>query len=310
VIGSREFTEHILSVETGTAVPHVSASQIKSFKFRLPPLPEQRAIAHILGTLDDKIELNRPMTETLEAMARALFKSWFVDFDPVRAKAEGRDPGLPQAVADLFPDALDDDDKPLGWSFEPLDQVAEFLNGLALQKHPPEGGNSLPVIKIAELRAGVTTKSDRASSNIPVQYIVNDGDVLFSWSGSLTHLIWSGGRGALNQHLFKVTSERFPKWFYYLWIEHHMPSFRAIAAAKATTMGHIQRHHLTEATTVVPSSTVMEAADRIIAPLVERMMTSDQERRTLAALRDTLLPRLISGELRVHDAERMVEHAV
>ena len=106
VIGSRAFTEHVLAVQTGTAVPHISGGQIRSFEFRLPPIREQRAIAHILGTLDDKIDLNRRMNETLEAMARAIFKSWFVDFDPVRAKAEGRDPGLPKHIADLFPDRV------------------------------------------------------------------------------------------------------------------------------------------------------------------------------------------------------------
>ena len=97
---------YVLSVQTGTAVPHISARQIKEFEFLLPSLSEQRAIAHILGTLDDKIELNRRMNEVLEGMARVLFKSWFVDFDPVRAKMDGRDPGLPQHLADLFPNRL------------------------------------------------------------------------------------------------------------------------------------------------------------------------------------------------------------
>lgn len=247
------------------------------------------------------------MNETLEAMAQAIFKDWFIDFGPVRAKAEGRQPpGLSADIAVLFPDALDDEDKPVGWFFTPLDQVAVFLNGLAMQKHPPTSDESLPVIKIAELRSGVTAKSDRASMNIPPQYLVDNGDVLFSWSGSLTHLIWTGGRGALNQHLFKVASERFPTWFYYLWIGQHMPMFRAIAASKATTMGHIQRHHLTEAITVVPSVSVLDAADRMIAPLVERMVANDLESRTLAQLRDLLLPKLMSGEIRLKDAKEAV----
>ena len=129
---------------------------LQSCQFSLPPLSEQRAIAHILGTLDDKIELNRRMSETLEAMARALFKAWFVDFEPVRAKAEGRDPGLPPHLADLFPDRLvetEHGEVPEGWEVKPLSEIANFLNGLALQKYPAsDPADSLPVIKIAELR--------------------------------------------------------------------------------------------------------------------------------------------------------------
>ena len=130
---------------------------LNRLRFPLPPLPEQHAIARILGALDDKIELNRRMNETLEAIARALFKSWFVDFDPVRAKAEGRDPGLPAPVADLFPDCFEDSEIgeiPVGWAVRSLDEIADFLNGLALQKYPAADGCWLPAIKIAQLREG------------------------------------------------------------------------------------------------------------------------------------------------------------
>ena len=188
---------------------------------QLPPLPEQRAIAHILGTLDDKIELNRRMNATLEAMARALFKSWFVDFDPVRAKAEGRDTGLPREIADLFPDGFEESavgEVPRGWRVRGLDEIARFLNGLALQKYPPKDGRSLPVVKIAQLRAGNTDGADAASADLDPDYIVQDGDLLFSWSGSLECVVWAGGPGALNQHLFKVTSTEYPKWLCYMWI--------------------------------------------------------------------------------------------
>lgn len=301
IIGSSEFTNHILAVQTGTAVPHISGNQIKEFRFLRPPIPEQRAIAHILGRLDDKIELNRRMNETLEGIARALFKSWFVDFDPVRAKAEGRQPaGMDAETAALFPDAFEDSvlgKIPRGWIVKPLDEIADFLNGLALQKFPPEGNESLPVIKIAELRKGVTSSSDRASAKLEPAYIVNDGDVLFSWSGSLDVVLWCGGKGALNQHLFKVTSNEYPKWFYYQWVLHHLPDFQFIAASKATTMGHIQRHHLSEAKVLVPSDSLFRAMDKIISPLLEKISANNVQARTIAALRDMLLPKLISGEV-------------
>jgi len=297
-------------------VQHTGVARFQYTKFaesqQIPLLApdEQRAIAHVLGTLDDKIELNRRMNETLEAIARALFKSWFVDFDPVRAKVEGCDPGLPKPIADLFPDSFEDSELgeiPKGWVVRGLDEIARFLNGLALQKYPPKDGRSLPVIKIAQLRAGNTSGADAASVDLEPAYVVDDGDVLFSWSGSLECVLWTGGRGALNQHLFKVTSAEFPKWFYFLWIHQHLTDFRHIAAGKATTMGHIQRHHLSDAKVMVPPGDALEVAGDVLSPLINRIISTRIESRTLAALRDALLPKLISGEVRVIDAERMIE---
>ena len=282
----------------------------------LPPLPEQRAIAHILGTLDDKIELNRRMSQTLEAMARALFKAWFVDFEPVRAKLEGRWqagqslPGLPAELYDLFPDRLVDSELgeiPEGWEVKSLDEIARFLNGLALQKYPPTGNCSLPVIKIAQLRAGHTNGADRASADIAPEYVVNDGDILFSWSGSLECVVWAGGKGALNQHLFKVLPNGYPRWLCYFGIHEHLEDFRHIAASKATTMGHIQRHHLSSAKLAVPSLDLLSVIDRYIFSFFEASWKQNLESRALAALRDALLPKLISGEMRVKDAERFLE---
>ena len=315
---SNEGQHKLLANASQTGVPSIAqpSSYLKTIDLLLPSLSEQRAIAHILGTLDDKIELNRRMNETLEAMARALFKSWFVDFDPVRAKQEGHWrrgeslPGLPAHLYDLFPDRLVESklgEMPEGWEMRSLDSVANYLNGLALQKFPPESEDEfLPVIKIAQLRAGNTTGADKASARIKPEYVVVDGDVLFSWSGSLEVEVWNGGRGALNQHLFKVTSDKVPKWFYFFATRHHLQNFRAIAADKATTMGHIQRKHLTDARIAVASPEGMAKFDVAIAPLFDQLVSNAQQSRSLAQLRDTLLPKLISGELRVPDAERMV----
>lgn len=138
---------------------------------------------------------------------------------------------------------------------------------------------------------------------VPSDYVIKDGDVLFSWSGSLEVAIWCGGTGALNQHLFKVTSGLFPKWFYYLWTKHHLPVFRETAANKATTMGHIQRHHLTEAKVVVPPQALLNAISTIIEPLIERAVSGALEIRSFGLVRDTLLPRLMSGKLRIPEVE-------
>jgi type I restriction enzyme S subunit len=297
----------ISSYVTGTAMPNLDVhSTLAGISVLLPPLPEQRKIASILGALDDKIELNRRMNTTLEAMARAIFQSWFVDFDPVHAKADGRQPvGMDAETAALFPDSFEDSALgpiPKGWQIKPIDEIADFLNGLALQKYPVAGERSLPVIKIAQLKNGHDTlRADRCARRIPEEFVIQNGDVLFSWSGSLEVEIWSGGEGALNQHLFKVTSERYPKWFYYLWIITHLEDFRSIASGKATTMGHIQRKHLTAAKALVPSHELMVRMHEILNPIIEQANSFELQVKELRQLRDALLPKLLSGELRVGD---------
>jgi type I restriction enzyme, S subunit len=307
--------------DTGIGAGKLDTAVLKALPVEVPPVEEQRAIVHILGTLDDKIELNRKKNETLEAMARTLFKAWFVDFEPVRAKMDGRWqrgqslPGLPAHLYDLFPDRLVESDLgeiPEGWKMRSLDSIANYLNGLALQKFPPESeAEFLPVIKIAQLRAGNTNGADKASTQIKPEYVIVDGDVLFSWSGSLEVEVWNGGRGALNQHLFKVTSNEVPKWFYFFATRQHLSDFRAIAAGKATTMGHIERKHLADARIAVPPPESMTKFDAVIASQFNQLVSNAQQSRFLAQLRDTLLPRLISGELRVPEANTfLVEQLV
>jgi type I restriction enzyme S subunit len=310
---SRAFREQLDSRKGETDMAdYVSLTTQRTLKVTVPPLAEQKAIAEVLGALDDKIELNRRMNATLEAMARALFQSWFVDFDPVRAKLDpdrsGPNPAaLDPATAALFPDSFQDSQighTPKGWEVRSLDKTAHYLNGLALQKYPPGDGPTLPVIKIAQLRKGDSFGADRSNTDLPPNYIVQDGDVLFSWSGSLEVELWCGGPGALNQHLFKVTSPEFPKWFFYLWTLYHLDEFRLIAADKATTMGHIQRGHLTAAKVLIPPRPLLDAMTRAMSPLIDQIVANRIQSRTLATLRDTLLPKLLSGELSVAEVEK------
>ena len=296
------YRQYCAARATGSAV--VALSREDFLAYEVPPLDTSRgALVALFDAAEEKIRVNRRMCQTLEEMARALFKSWFVDFDPVRAKMEGRDPGLPKEIADLFPSRLVDSELgpiPEGWLDQPLDEVADFLNGLALQKYPPRDGvATLPVLKIAQLKRGDTSSADRCSAEVPAPYRVVDGDLIFSWSGSLEVALWTGGAAALNQHLFKVTSDRFPRWCLYQWVCQHLPEFRQIAADKATTMGHIQRRHLSAARVAVPSKDVLRFADATLGPMTDRILAARTESRSLASLRDTLLPKLISGELRV-----------
>ncbi|GMN14940.1 restriction endonuclease subunit S [Altererythrobacter sp. MTPC7] len=298
------------TIRRQVAVAGITGSDLSNLEFRVPGLKIQQEIASVLSALDNKIELNRRMNETLEAQARALFRDWFVDFGPVKAKMAGDTPYLAPNLWSLFPNCLDDDGVPEGWNATPLDEIASFLNGLALQKYPAaDGDDSLPVIKITELRTGPTSKSNRASTDVPGKYVIGDGDFIFSWSGSLLAKFWTHGPGALNQHLFKVTSDEFPPWFYSHWVWHHLAEFQLIAASKATTMGHIKRGHLKEAMCVVPAPDLLEKLSAIMEPLVERTIANELESRTLAQTRDLLLPKLMSGETRVGEAEREIEHA-
>jgi type I restriction enzyme S subunit len=313
-LSSSTFVEQAQRMATGSVIKHFGPTHLKQMGIMLPRLDEQVRIAVIFDALDERINLLRQTNVTLESIAQALFKSWFVDFAPVRAKQGGHEPeGMAPEAAALFPNGFEKTEGgivPEGWKVASLDSIANYLNGLALQKFPPEGDGSLPVIKIAQLRAGNSDGADRASKNLKPDYVVEDGDVLFSWSGSLEAAIWCGGRGALNQHLFKVTSREFPKWFYYFWTKHHLPSFQQIAASKATTMGHIQRKHLTEAKVSVPPHAVLHAASRYLDPLLNRWISNELQARCLTELRETLLPRLISGQLRLPEAEEQLGDAL
>ena len=308
VLRSQPSQDFIETHANTTVQPTFNLRDLARLPIPMPPTSVRLPASELLSALDDKIDLNRRMNETLEAMARAIFKDWFVDFGPTRAKAEGRTPYLAPELWDLFPSILDNEDKPAGWGRKPLDEIAEFLNGLALQRFPAfDPDDSLPVIKIAELRGGITPKSSRASREVPQKHLVADGDFLFSWSGSLLARFWTEGEGALNQHLFKVTSDRYPPWFFSQWVHHHLEEFQAIAASKATTMGHIQRRHLGEAETTCPPDDVLSILGQTVGPLVERTIKNDLEVRTLTQTRDLLLPKLMSGEICIEGAEKIVE---
>lgn len=170
-----------------------------------------------------------------------------------------------------------------------------------MQKFPPESTqNSLPVLKIKELGQGqCDTSSDRCSTSIKPEYIINDGDVIFSWSGTLIVDVWCGGKCGLNQHLFKVTSDNYPKWFIFYWTKHHLDKFIRIAKDKAVTMGHIKRCDLESSEVKVPEKPILEYLDKIFTPLFNSMIALRIENKTLSTLRDTLLPKLMTGEINI-----------
>lgn len=283
-------------INVGAIFNSLKCKEILDFQLPIPPIDEQKRIIKILSSVDAKIENLRRQNETLEQIARSLFKHWFIDFEFPNAIGKP----YKSSGGAMFTSELGE--IPEGWHIFSLDEIADFLNGLAMQKYPPDNESDfLPVIKIRELRAGVTDNTDKASINIPAKYIIDNGDIIFSWSGSLDVVIWNFGKGALNQHLFKVDSDKYPKWFYYYWTLNHLNDFQRTAKSKATTMGHIQRKHLTEALCNVPDSNFLEQANKIFTPILQKNINNAIHIQTLITTRDALLPKLMSGQIRVQE---------
>lgn len=271
----------------GGAQPLMTQDIIGRIEVVVPKEKEdQRRIASILSSLDRKIKLNNKINADLEEMAQAIFKNWFVDFEPFK------DGKFVDSELGMIPE---------GWKVGRLTEIASYMNGLAMQKfHPENNEDSLPVLKIKELGQGFCgTDSDRCSCNIKDECKIHNGDVIFSWSGTLLVDVWCGGDCGLNQHLFKVTSKDYPKWFYYYWTKHHLQEFIHIAKDKAVTMGHIKRGHLEEALVAIPDNDSMERAHELFESILSKMISLRMENSRLSLLRDTLLPRLMSGELEV-----------
>ena len=283
---------------------------LKNLTMKLPSIAEQKSIADILTKLDDKIAVNKQINDNfhyaffevvliwlltslvndnLEQQAQALFKSWFVDFEPFR------DQPFVESELGMIPE---------GWKVDSLSSVADYINGLAMQKYRPiEGEAGLPVLKIKELGQGNTDDSSElcSPSLIGEKYIIDDGDIIFSWSGTLMVKVWCGGKCGLNQHLFVVKPKDYPHWFAYQWTKRHLDNFIHIAKDKAVTMGHIKRGELDKAKVVVPDGTSMATIDSMMKPLHSQIIANRIGSRRLASLRDTLLPRLMSGEIKVGD---------
>lgn len=283
VLSDDEFFKYCMATSKGTKMPRGDKIAIMQYPIALPPLATQQKIAKILSSLDDKIELNNRINDNLEQQAQAIFKSWFVDFEPFGGKM------------------------PEGWRIGKLAEIADYLNGLAMQKfRPKENEVGLPVLKIKELRQGACDDNSELCSptSIKQEFIVHDGDVIFSWSGSLLVDIWCGGICGLNQHLFKVTSKNYDKWFYYLWTKHHLDRFIFLAADKATTMGHIKREELDKAEVVIPNEESYKKLNKMFVPIIDSIISHRIENRTLSTLRDILLPKLMSGEIDVDKIEQ------
>lgn len=262
---------------TGIGAGKFDLDFLQKLMIPIPSERERKSIVGFASSISEKIRCNAKVNDNLYAQVKAIFSENFLDLD-------------------FLPD---------GWKTGNLLDIADYLNGLAMQKYRPKDGETgLPVLRIKELRQGICdASSELCSPSIKSEYIIHDGDIIFSWSGSLLVDIWCGGTCGLNQHLFKVTSNNYDKWFYYLWTAHHLDRFIAVAADKATTMGHIKREELEKVEVIIPSKCDYKRIGALIKPLFDLIISNRIEDRKLTALRNTLLPKIMSGEIDVCDIQ-------
>lgn len=263
-ITSNKFQKEISNNIGGSGQPTIPMKTIRVLPISVPSRCNQTKIAKILKNIDDKIKLNNEINNNLHELMKIKFNNCIDNLEEYEESV--------------------------------LSKIANYKNGLAMQKFRPIDESGLPVIKIKEMNSGITSETERCRSDIDSDVIIDNGDILFAWSGTLCMSIWCGGRAGLNQHIFKVTSDKYPKWFYYFWTLKHLDNFIEIAAGKATTMGHIKRTELNKAIVKIPNEKIMKKMDKIFTPMLNEYVNNSIESKSLSELRDTLLPKLMNGE--------------
>ncbi len=278
VLSDDRFFDYMMATSKGTKMPRGDKKAIMDFKFELPSFKDQIIISDSISIINQKMELNQQINKNLLKLSVLEFNKWL--------------------------------DSTQSNQYTSLDKIASFKNGIAMQKFSPTDKiHVLPVIKIRELNQGyIDSNSDSVTSVIDDDVKVHNGDLVFSWSGTLSAKIWTDGDAALNQHLFKVTSNRWPKWFYYLWVLHHLNTFRGIAADKKTTMGHIKRKDLTNAKVLIPNAKEFKNLDTILNPIIEQMVNGGIESKNLIDIRNILLPKLLSGSMDLSSIEETINN--
>ncbi|MFM6219030.1 MAG: restriction endonuclease subunit S, partial [Dolichospermum sp.] len=242
-----------------------------------------------------KIELNNRINSELENLAKTIYDYWFVQFD---FPDENGKPYKSSGGKMVYNQELKRE-IPAGWEVKSLWNIANYFNGLPMQNNRPINENYLRVIKIKEMNEGFSENTELARADIPIEAIVEDGDILFSWSATLDVKMWSRGKGALNQHIFKVTSNKFPKTFYYYELKNYLNHFKMMAERRKTTMGHITQDHLKQSRIVIPPHELISQVHNMIIPMFEKQLLLEKQNQQLTQLRDWLLPMLMNGQITV-----------
>lgn len=318
VICNEDFVSYLVANEKGAAYPAVTTDIIERYPLVLPPLPEQKAIAAVLGALDDKIELNRRMNATLEAMARALFKSWFVDFDPVRAKMEGKQPfGMDAATAALFPDRLTADGLPEGWTVDEIGNAVTAVGGSTPSTEKPEywsdGCHAWATPKdLSALKSPVLLSTERKITNAGIAVISSGllpaGTVLMSSRAPIGYIAVTEVPVAVNQgFIAMVCDKRLPNLYVWMWAHHNLDNIKN--HANGSTFQEISKGSFRPLPCIVPAQSILDNFQKVASSLWDKIVANEKERRNLEMQRDYLLPKLISGDIRIPDAEKFVEAA-
>ena len=294
-------------IDDGSPIPSTTRAAVYVRELEVPPLQEQRAISSILGALDDKIDLNRRMNETLEATARAIFKDWFVDFGPTRAKTEGWTPYLSPDIWALFPSKLDDEGKPEGWEKHSIYEIADVIYGApfaSVQFNTEKQGD--PLIRIRDLRneqPGVWTPEVH-----PRGYKVKAGDIVVGMDGEFRAYLWGGEEAWLNQRVCVFAPKvGFSAAFVRNCIEG--PLGEVESTEIATTVIHLGKNDIDRFSALLPAQSIVARFNELAQPLFDRIVANKQHARTLASTRDLLLSKLMSGEIRMREAEKIAEMA-
>jgi type I restriction enzyme S subunit len=321
LLRDRVYRQHILATCTGSTVKHTSPTKILDFRFALPEKSEQKAIAQILGTLDDKIELNQRMNQTLEDIAKAIFKSWFVDFDPVRAKVEGRPTGLPDEISDLFPDELEESEIgeiPAGWKFSSLAEIADIQNGYAFKSKDWSDDGEIPVIKIGNVKPTIVdvencSRVRRAIVSGLDRFKLMRGDILIGMTGYVGEvgLVPNAHEMPyLNQRVGRIIPLKNDDYGFVVALcrreefKSEVENLGTGSAQANVSSGSIKGIRLP-----LPPQNLRKVFHETASSIIDRILLASEEARCLSELRDTLLPKLISGELRISDAEKFLAEA-
>lgn len=325
VIGSKSFTDHVLGIQTGTAVPHISGAQIKAYKFRLPPRQIQDRAVEILTSLDDRIELSRRMNETLEAMAQAIFRDWFVDFGPTRRKLEGatdpitimsglvQDAERAQALADLFPATLGDEGLPEEWETKPIGELTEIVGGSTPSTSEAsfwaDGRHAWATPKdLSNIDGLILFETERRISDAGLKKITSglspEGTVLLSSRAPIGYLAVAATKVAVNQGFIAIRpSNCLPTAYSLFWCKENMDLIKA--HANGSTFQEISKRNFLPLPVVVPTSRVLDGFIDFVQPIFEQIELNLRSVRTLSKTRDLLLPKLMSGEVRLTSTEQM-----
>lgn len=296
VLSTTAFRQYMMQVAHGSTIKNLAPSQIAEYEFQ--DVQDKEHVVHLLNSLDNKIDLNNRISAELEAMAKTLYDYWFVQFDfpDENGKPYRTSDGAMEWCQELVREV------PKGWKVGNLYDIADYINGLACQNfRPAEGEESLPVIKIKEMHDGITLDTERVSARIPEKNIINDGDILFSWSATLEAMYWTGGKGGLNQHIFKVVPKApYQKEFVYNQLSSYIINFVKMAEARKTTMGHITSDHLQQSRIVLPPVPVLRQFHDEVSAQHQMIIKCRKENRELEKLRDWLLPMLMNGQAFIH----------